>query len=73
MRIYRVHLYTQKDGSEGFQFYSSREEADKAASRFKRERTKWQTPEPMVTETNVEPTKQGIIGYLNRYADHPKK
>lgn len=61
MKLYRVHKYTDKEGSEGFQWFLSKSEANK-------EQKKW--PEKEVETLQLFINKWDIVNFLNAYCDY---
>ncbi len=68
MRFYQVHMTHEAGTSIGFEYYTTRPAADKAAAEYL-----FDYPEESaeVTAIDVEPTKAGILRALNQYAGHP--
>lgn len=72
MRFYQLHRLHEAGESAGYEYFSSKDDAQKAA------RT-WRANNPgpdddhesEITPIEVEPTKAGILAALNRYAKHP--
>ncbi len=69
MKLYRLHLHVEMGCSGGFEFFTSRREAE----RRKRELDAQNDPVDAaeIDEIEITPTKSGILAALNRYADHP--
>jgi hypothetical protein len=67
MRFYRVHPTTEGGNSAGFQFFTTRHDANKFARQYTRDNPD-ESAEIDVVE--VTPTKLGILDTLNRYASH---
>lgn len=70
MKIYRVHYYTQRDGSDGYEYFTSKAAADKAANKFRKEHKPYEGSEPHVQETTCGGSLRNIVDYLNRFASH---
>ncbi|MBO0715720.1 MAG: hypothetical protein J2P55_00085 [Rhizobiales bacterium] len=71
MRLYRVSLRSEDDGSAGFAFCASQREAAKAISAFKALDPGAATRHADVEPFDVIPTKAGILAALNKYGGHP--
>lgn len=77
MKIYKVSFNGDPDGQKGFEFHSSRRNAEAAARKWmKQEQTPGFTPDIATHEGEIEvleitPTKHGIISALNCHAGHP--
>jgi hypothetical protein len=69
VRVYRVRLYSHAEGSQGYEWFASKEAATKAAGAFRRT-WKEHDPETEVEPVEIQPTKAGILDALNRYASH---
>lgn len=70
MKFYRVHLYSETEGSFGFEWYTSKRDAEGAANDFIR-RNDDQCPDPEIDEVEIKPTKKGILYALECYGTHP--
>lgn len=70
MKLARLHKQTVLEGSDGYAFYGSQREAEKARTAHKRD-NKLKDPCSEIDTIEVEPTREGIIKALNRYAGHP--
>lgn len=86
MKLYRVHMTTMEEGSNGFEWYSSKAAAERAASKFVRNNQPEDEKEdyyanlarrvnapdrPEVEAVEFPTTKAGILALLNAYASHP--
>lgn len=74
MKVYRVHFRDEEDMSLGFEFFSSKE----AAERRQREHAKQETaggsaevPWSECEAIEFKPTRQGILKLLEHVAHHP--
>jgi hypothetical protein len=68
--IYRVHFYTETEGSRGYGFYSSMDKVNRAMKEFK-DREKDYYPKPEIIEKIKTPfTLKEILALLNRVASH---
>lgn len=72
MIIYRVAFYTQQDSSQGFEFHSSKVEAQKALNKFRKEQgddydEERSCVDPIITKI----TKGEMLDLLNQFASHP--
>lgn len=68
MRLYRVHLDSEQEGSQGFAWASSRREANRKAVDFERSLRDGTTT---IEEVTITTDKAGVLRALNRYASHP--
>lgn len=90
MKLYRVRYQrwtvdfegTSFEGHGGFQFFSSKQQAEREVARGLRVIQRLQKskhPEPTlggcfaegVEEVNLTPTRKPLIAFLNKYASHP--
>ena len=69
MTIYRAAYYSHRDGSEGYSFHASKEEAKEKVKRFK-SLTGTDFDHTDIEVIHVIPTKPNIISCLNNYASH---
>jgi len=69
MKFYRLHRYAVGDGSHGYQFYTSRADAERSAKEWQ-SRADLSEPSGEVDEIEITPTKAGILRALNTYATH---
>ena len=69
MKIARLHLYTNENSSQGYEFFGSMRAAKKAQTKFKRD-FKADDPAPEIDTIEVDPSRAGIIKALNTYAGH---
>ena len=69
MRVYRVHLYSGVEGSQGYRWFSSKADADAACRVFL---NNWSDKEPVAIPEPVTflPSKKDILRLLNEYAAH---
>lgn len=67
MKIYRVHSYTNGGESRGYTYYLT-----KRAAKIDAEESYEPGEEPSeIEELKVRLTREGILAFLNSYADHP--
>ena len=75
MKFYRVHLYGDTGVSFGYEWFTSRKEAEQRKRELDDERSDSDKADGMdeaeITEHLIEPTKAGILAALNRLANHP--
>jgi hypothetical protein len=73
MKFYRVDLYTDEEGSEGYAWFTSKREATAKKAEYSRDaRQQERNPsKTTIEEINVTPTRTGILEILNSYASHP--
>lgn len=70
MTFYRVQFYTEKDGSQGYEFFTTKF----AAQKYQRE--SWDGEGKLtdihrrIEQIEVKATKAGILQLLQRYASH---
>jgi hypothetical protein len=71
VKLYQLHRIHEAGESAGYEYFSSKREAAKAASEWRKS-----TPGPdddhetEIKEIEVTPTKAGILAALNRYGKH---
>lgn len=70
MRFYKVHFYSDTEGSQGFAWFTVHRKAAAAAAKF-RETAKEYNPQPDIETVDIEPTKRRILALLECYATHP--
>ena len=68
MRFYSVHRTCEGGCSAGYEFVTSRREADKAAAQWRKDNP---DENATVEVIDIEPTKSGILRALNLHAGHP--
>lgn len=68
MKFYKLHRTTDAGSSAGYEFYTNKREAEKAAQEW---RTEYPDERATVEEITIQPTRAGILGALNRFASHP--
>lgn len=72
MRFYRLHMTSVQDGDQGFSWHTSQRDADHAKSEYLGGTwAKHTEPSAEIEIIEVNPTKDGILAALNRYAVHP--
>jgi len=86
MRLYRIHITSSDEGSRGFEWFSSKAEAERAASKYVRENQPEEEKEdyyanlgrrvvapdrPEIEPVEFTTTKAGILEMLRVYASHP--
>ena len=64
MRFYRLHHYDTAEGSQGFEFFTSKQEAAEACRACAFDGNEIEVIE-------IEPTKAGILKALRQFAQHP--
>jgi hypothetical protein len=69
MRFYRVHRYNDSDGSFGYEFYTVREDAERAAREWQANDGNGCDNPPQ--EIEIAPTKAAILAALRDFASHP--
>ena len=68
MKFYQVHTSYDHGVCAGFEYFTSRETANREMREFLRNNP---TEEAEIVAIEIEPTKHGILNALNRYASHP--
>lgn len=71
MKFYRVVLRTERDSSQGFEFFTNLADAKRAQAEFFRNSYPEHSPSAEIETIEIVPTKRGILAALNRYAGHP--
>ena len=72
MKFYRLSKWETSEGSQGYEFFTSKHAAQRARLAWCKE-----NEEPVDDNINgldileIAPTKQGILAALNRWASHP--
>lgn len=69
MRIYKVHYKNEDGESRGYEFFSSKRKAVRAAAAVRRGPAP-KPPKPEVTPIDFAPTMSGILGLLDKHAGH---
>lgn len=69
MKIHKLTLYTQQDGSHGFIYSANKAFLKHLAATFRRD-NKGKGPETEVETLEIEPTRAGIVEALNRHGGH---
>lgn len=70
MKLYSLHRTHSAGESAGHEFFASKRDADKAAAEWRRQGSELEEHAAEVQPITVEPTRQGILRALNRYASH---
>lgn len=71
MRFYRLHDYSPQDGSAGYEFFTSKAEAERKARELFDPERHGDKSAIEIEAVDVVPTKAGILAVLNAYASHP--
>ena len=76
MKFYRIHLYDPVDGSRGYEWFTSKQDAKKAARTFEgilEVETKLvkEEVEVEIKKVEIKATRIGILSALRQYASHP--
>lgn len=69
MKLYMLHFYATQDGSYGYRFFTSAKAAEREAAQWRRDNA-GDEPRCDIASIDIEPTKNGILRALNRYASH---
>ncbi len=70
MTFYRVHYYDEHMSSSGFEWFTSKAKATKAANDFNTNQDAAHLPNATVDTIIIAPTKAGILAALGHYATH---
>ena len=76
MKLYRLAFYDVQRGQQGYAFVATKREANTRRRAFmaryptRAMRREW-LPRVDVGAIDIEPTREGILDALNRYASHP--
>ena len=71
MKFYKLHLRADAGVSFGFNYFTSRHEAERTARDWMAESKEPGDCDANVVEIEVTPTKLGILAALNQHARHP--
>lgn len=71
MKFYRVTLYETADGHRGFDWFRSKQFAERRADGWRRIHHDDEGASATIEEISIPLTKAGILDALTRYASHP--
>jgi hypothetical protein len=72
MKFYRVKYRIEAGCSNGFGWYTSKAEAERAAkAAVKNDPEEYKTEAPEIEDVEIEATKAGVLAALRTYAGHP--
>lgn len=72
MRFYKVDYQSFEDSSCGFDWFTTKADAEKAGHRWEAQGGESSVDEyAIISVINIEPNKAGILNALNFHANHP--
>lgn len=73
MKFYQLHKIHEAGTSAGFEYFTNKKEAQRAVIDWlgDTEESVCDAEGSVILEIEIEPTKQGVLSALNRWAKHP--